>query len=83
MEKITIGETEEKERELLKARSEGTPCTKENFDIWKAKFMEEMENLRKLKQESVGGKEASQDQKEEKDKAARKTGYEVSEVYWE
>ncbi|GMH77475.1 hypothetical protein TrRE_jg412 [Triparma retinervis] len=38
---------------------------------------ESMENLRKLKQESVGGKEASQDQKEEKDKAARKTGYEM------
>jgi hypothetical protein len=77
MEKITIGETEEKERLLLKARSEGTPCTKENFEIWKEKFMQEMDRLKKEKQES-GGKENAQELKEEKDRAERKTGYEVS-----
>ncbi|GMI36896.1 hypothetical protein TrCOL_g7013 [Triparma columacea] len=76
MEKITIGETEEKERLLLKARSEGTPCTKENFEIWKEKFMQEMERLKKEKQES-GGKENAQELKEEKDRAERKTGYEM------
>ena len=64
-----VGETEKREMEIRKKREEGTPCTRANFLAWKAKYDEEMAEVRAADLEKA---------KEDKRLAAmaeRKAGY--------
>ena len=80
-EEMTTAELEE--IEVRKRRAEGTPCTKENFLAWKAKFEKEMEEKEeeeakaRLKEKaSTGKKKGGTSTKKDDEKESRLTGYE-------
>lgn len=62
-------QAELEEMQVRKRRAEGTPCTKENFDIWWAKFI--IERAKELEQ-IVKKEEANADKKERKKKSLEK-----------
>jgi len=65
------------ELEVVKRRTEGTPCTLENFELWKAQFEAEQEELllqQKLQQQSEKGGKKSNSPMIDK-KAGRLTGF--------
>jgi hypothetical protein len=74
---------EREEMEVNKRRAEGTPCTKESFDLWKQKFdLEMLEQQRMEKENSNGNKQESNKRVVPKgaapptaDKANRLTGH--------
>ena len=71
-EELTQAEAEE--LAIRKRRAEGTPCTKENFLSWKAKFEAEMAETRKEQEETLA---VERKKKKEKvvDKSGRVTGF--------
>lgn len=80
-EEMTAAELEE--IEVRKRRAEGTPCTKENFLVWKAKFEKEMEekeaeeaNAQLKEKASSGKKKGGNSAKKDDEKESRLTGYE-------
>ena len=74
-EELTLAEQEE--LAVRKRREEGTPCTKENFETWKAAFEAEMEASAVTDDEIDGpGKSSNKKAKSgSDDKAGRITGY--------
>ena len=64
---------------VRKRRAEGTPCNKENFDAWKARFDEEMAKLNEDEEndetKGAGSKKAKK-QVSSVDKGERITGFE-------
>lgn len=65
-------EAEVEEIEVRKKREEGTPCNKENFDAWKARFEAEMARTQALLDEAEDTKKNRQKKDE---RASRLTGY--------
>lgn len=71
-------EAELEEAAVYKRRQEGTPCNRENFDVWKEKFDKEMEEKTltaeaKEKDDSKKKKDKSKDKKEDN----KPSGYEI------
>jgi hypothetical protein len=68
-------EAEREELEVTKRRAEGTPCTKENFEKWQARFLQEMAEAlaRGDDNDDKGGKK--KDKAKEVDKSGRLTGF--------
>jgi hypothetical protein len=68
-----LTETETEEMAVQKRRAEGTPCLKESFMTWKAKFEAEMAETKK---EELAAAAADTKKKKEKvvDKSGRFTG---------
>jgi hypothetical protein len=67
-------EAEVEEIEVRKKREEGTPCNKENFEAWKAKFEAEMARKQALLDETDDTKKNRQ---KKDDRAGRLTGYQL------
>jgi hypothetical protein len=65
-------EAELEEIEVRKRRDEGTPCNKENFEAWKARFEAEMAQSRALAEDAD---EAKKNKQKKEDRANRLTGY--------
>jgi phytoene dehydrogenase-like protein len=65
-------EAEVEEIEVRKRREEGTPCNKENFEAWKAKFEAEMARKQAVLEETDDTKKNRQ---KKDDRASRLTGY--------
>lgn len=62
------------EQAVRKRRTEGTPCNKENFEIWREAFQKEMNE--KAAEEGVDGEQSGKKQREKKvDKSGRITGF--------
>lgn len=69
-------QAEKEEQDVLKRRTEGTPCTRENFEEWKRKFDDEIAE-KGAEAAEVAEKELSGRKREKKeDKSGRLTGYE-------
>lgn len=75
-----LTQAEQEDLDVRKRRAEGTPCTLENFEQWKAKFEAEMAEA-KAKQEALekeasgsGGKK-NRGEKKQVDKSGRLTGF--------
>lgn len=69
-----ISQAEAEEQSVRKRRTEGTPCNKENFEAWRAKFEKEMsEKAAEEELQSEGGKKLKGEKKE--DKSGRITGF--------
>lgn len=71
-------EAEREELAVAKRRAEGTPCNKENFEAWQAKFLLEMAAARDDNDED-GNKSGKRKEAKTKevDKSGRMTGYEL------
>lgn len=71
-------EAEREELEVAKRRAEGTPCNKENFEIWQARFLQEMAEERARENETDDGKGGKKKKENAKDvdKSGRLTGFE-------
>jgi hypothetical protein len=69
--KEEVGDTEKAEMEILRKRREGTPCNRENFLAWKAKFDAELAEKRLL------DVEAMKDDKRLAAMAERSTGFDL------
>lgn len=69
-----MSEAEKEEMEVRKLRAEGTPCTRENFLVWRKKFEKEM--LEKAAEEAALA-ETEKGNKKEKivDKSGRISGF--------
>jgi hypothetical protein len=67
-------EAEVEEIEVRKKREEGTPCNKENFEAWKAKFEAEMARKQAFLDETDDTKKNRQ---KKDDRAGRLTGYQL------
>lgn len=67
-------EAEVEEIEVRKKREEGTPCNKENFEAWKAKFEAEMARKQALLDETDDTKKNRQ---KKDDRAGKLTGYQL------
>jgi predicted ATP-binding protein involved in virulence len=72
-----LTEAEAEELAVRKRRAEGTPCNKENFEAWKAKFEKEMAELKaKEKEEDQANLSKKKQQKDKTvDKSGRLTGF--------
>ncbi|KAI2509919.1 hypothetical protein MHU86_4484 [Fragilaria crotonensis] len=69
-----ISQAEAEEQLVRKRRTEGTPCTKENFDAWRAAFEKEMaEKAAEEEAQTDVGKKHKGEKKE--DKSGRITGF--------
>eukprot|EP00980_Cylindrotheca_fusiformis_P016760 scaffold5048_cov121-Cylindrotheca_fusiformis.AAC.11 len=71
-------EAEAEQLAIQKRRAEGTPCTRENFLVWKAKFEAEMaEQAEKENQAAAEGTKGKKKESKEKvvDKSGRQTGF--------
>lgn len=70
-------ETEKEEQAVHKRRAEGTPCTQEHFDKWKAVFDAEMEEKKLQEQQAKDAGPTSKKNKEKKveDKSGRISGF--------
>jgi gluconate kinase len=67
--------TEVEEQTVRKRRAEGTPCNKENFEIWRQKFAKEMAE-KEAEEEAIKAESAVKKQKEKVvDKTGRITGF--------
>ena len=64
-------EAEAQELAVRKRRAEGTPCTLENFEAWKAKFEAEM-----AEKENQSEADVTDKKKKVEDKSGRQTGKE-------
>ena len=63
---------------MTKRREEGTPCNKENFEVWQARFLQEMDKERAREDENDDGKGGKKkDKAKEVDKSGRLTGFEL------
>jgi hypothetical protein len=75
-----MSQAEEIEIAVRKRRAEGTPCTEENFNKWKAKFDQEMlekQQQRDDEEQTTNEKSSKRKKKEEVDEQeGRLTGYE-------
>lgn len=69
-------EAEKEELAVQKRRSEGTPCTLENFMKWKADFVREQAAAVAAEKENASASNKKKDGKKEVDKTGRMTGYE-------
>lgn len=62
------------EQAVRKRRAEGTPCNKENFEVWRTAFEQELEE--KAAEEGLEGEQTGKKLKEKKvDKSGRITGF--------
>lgn len=69
-------EAEREELEVAKRRAEGTPCNKENFEIWQARFLNEMVEEREREDQTDDGKVGrKKDRSQDVDKSGRMTGF--------
>ena len=67
--KIELSQNEKEELEVRKRRAEGTPCTKENFEAWKAKFEAEMAEKAAKEENARASKDRSNTKKKSKGKS--------------
>ena len=73
-----LTEAEREDLAVSKRRAEGTPCNKENFELWRDHFANKMEALQQ--QESENDPEESKKSKKDRekqnvDKSGRLTGF--------
>jgi hypothetical protein len=69
-----ISQAEAEEQSVRKRRTEGTPCTRENFEAWRDSFLKEIaENVAEEEALTDGGKRQKGEKKE--DKSGRITGF--------
>jgi hypothetical protein len=71
-------EAEREELEVTKRRAEGTPCTKENFEKWQSKFLQEMNEFKSNNNngDDDGKSKQRKDKIKDVDRTGRMTGYE-------
>jgi hypothetical protein len=67
-------ETEIEDFEVRKRREEGTPCNKENFELWVVAFVAERAQQREVELDEDGAKRKA-DPKKVEDKTGRLTGF--------
>lgn len=69
-----LSQAEVEEQAVRKRRAEGTPCNKENFEVWRTAFEQEMKE--KAAEEGLEGEQTGKKLKEKKvDKSGRITGF--------
>jgi hypothetical protein len=77
-EQSKMTDAEREELEVTKRRAEGTPCNKENFEAWQARFLQEMAEEKSRDDDNEDGKGGKKKDKGTKDvdKSGRLTGFE-------
>lgn len=75
---LEMTEAEREELDVRKRRAEGTPCTREHFDAWQAKFLAEMAERKVKEEEEAALAQKKKDNKKDTavDKSGRLTGFE-------
>ena len=74
VEQMSVAEAEE--LAVRKRRAEGTPCTKDNFLTWKAKFEAELAQSIQAEQEQANATSTGKRKEKIVDKSGRLTGFE-------
>lgn len=76
-------EAEKEELDVRRRRAEGTPCTEENFNVWKRKFEEEMAQREEEEENGTSKDKTATSKKKNKNSSAledeiaiRMTGFE-------
>jgi hypothetical protein len=71
-------EAEKEELEVTKRRAEGTPCNKENFELWQANFLQELSERKmidELTEDDGKGGRQKKDKTKDIDRSGRMTGF--------
>lgn len=72
-----LTEAELEEQAVLKRRAEGTPCTKENFEVWKESFEREMSEKAQTEEEYSKIDSGKKQKEKKEDKTGRLSGFQL------